>query len=111
MKLFFDENLSPRLVKTLAYEYPGSSHVRNENMRGTTDANIWEFCRKNNFIIVSKDTDFQERSFLQGAPPKVIWLAVGNAGTDKIANLLRQERHRIEQFIEQHKASLLILSA
>jgi predicted nuclease of predicted toxin-antitoxin system len=60
--------------------------------------------------VVSKDTDFRERSFLEGSPPKVIWLDVGNAGTRAIELLLRSERHRVEQVIQSPDVSLLILS-
>ncbi|MGQ0595384.1 MAG: DUF5615 family PIN-like protein [Gammaproteobacteria bacterium] len=38
--------------------------------------------------MVSKDNDFRQMSFVKGPPPKVIWLSVGNAGTDAIARLL-----------------------
>ncbi len=61
-------------------------------------------------VIVSKDTDFRERSYVEGFPPKVIWLDVGNAGTAAIAELLRHERQRIEHFEKQEETSLLILS-
>jgi predicted nuclease of predicted toxin-antitoxin system len=60
--------------------------------------------------IVSKDTDFRERSYVEGFPPKVIWLDVGNARTAAIAELLRRERPRVNQFEASVDASLLILS-
>jgi predicted nuclease of predicted toxin-antitoxin system len=59
---------------------------------------------------VSKDSDFRERSYVEGAPPKVVWLDVGNAGTDAIAGLLRMHRQTIAGFVESVEASLLILS-
>lgn len=61
-------------------------------------------------MIASKDTDFRERSFVEGFPPKVIWLDVGNAGTDPIEALLRGEQRRVETFAAATDASLLILS-
>ncbi|MBI5378661.1 MAG: DUF5615 family PIN-like protein [Nitrospirae bacterium] len=84
MKLFFGENLSPKLVQALEPEYPGSAHVRALGLRGATDAVIWERARQDAYAIVSKDNDFRQLSFLHGAPPKVIWLSVGNAGTETI---------------------------
>jgi predicted nuclease of predicted toxin-antitoxin system len=50
--------------------------------------------RTHGFVIASKDTDFRERVYVEGFPPKVIWLDVGNAGTAGIAALLRGERER-----------------
>jgi len=110
MKFLFDENLSSRLARTLALEYPGSTHVRDIGMRGTDDRQIWDYAREQVFLIVSKDTDFRERSFLEGSPPKIIWLDVGNSGTAEIEDLLRREQTRIAYFAEQVETSLLILS-
>ena len=110
MKLLFDENVSPQLPQMLANEYPGSVHVREVGLRGAEDQQIWDYGRTGGFAIVSKDTDFRERSFVEGFPPKVIWLDVGNAGTSMIAGLLRRERQRVEAFEKQDETSLLILS-
>jgi predicted nuclease of predicted toxin-antitoxin system len=110
VKLLFDANLSPVLVGRLRAEYPHSLHVRDVGLRNGSDAEIWEYARGNGFVITSKDTDFRERSFVEGSPPKVIWLDVGNAGTREIELLLRRERQRIEQFVQAPDVSLLILS-
>ncbi|HMJ87364.1 MAG TPA: DUF5615 family PIN-like protein [Vicinamibacterales bacterium] len=110
MKLLFDENLSHQLETTLGSEFPGSVRVRNIGLRGADDAVIWDHARKADLIIVSKDTDFRERSYLEGFPPKIIWLDVGNAGTGAIAQLMVHERQRIEHFGRQEETSLLILS-
>jgi predicted nuclease of predicted toxin-antitoxin system len=110
MKLLFDENLSPRLVEAVTREYPGSTHVRSVGLRGGEDEQIWNYARKQGFTIVSKDTDFRERSFVEGPPPKVIWLDVGNAGTERIAELLKREHLRVMRFAEHEESSLLILS-
>ena len=66
--------------------------------------------RAQGFIIVSKDTDFRDRSYVEGFPPKVIWLDVGNARTGAIVQLLRQQRQRVEGFEGLDETSLLILS-
>ena len=110
MKLLFDENVSPKLVTGLASEYPGSVHVRDVGLRGAEDHRIWDYARAHGFTIVSKDTDFRERSYVEAFPPKTIWLDVGNAGTTAIAELLRRERPRIERFGTVEELSMLILS-
>lgn len=110
MRFLFDENLSPRLTNSLDAQYPGSAHVSDLGLRGASDRRIWDYARENGFILVSKDTDFRERSFVEGFPPKVIWLDVGNAGTARIATLFGSERERIERFLLSEDSSLLILS-
>ncbi len=110
MKLLLDENVSPRLARLLASEFPGSAHVSEVGLRGATDNAIWEFCRTNDFTLASKDTDFRERSSVEGQPPKVIWLDVGNAGTTVIAELLHRNVARILEFETQQESSFLTLS-
>lgn len=109
MKLLFDENLSSRLVTLLAESYPGSQQVETIGLRGQSDEQIWEHARGHDFIIVSKDNDFRQRSFLHGPPPKVIWLSVGNAGTEPIRKLLETNIPVIENFVANPAESLLVL--
>lgn len=109
MKLLFDENLSPSLVRRLAVAYPASTHVRDVGLRGEADAAVWQYARAHGFAIASKDTDFRDLSFLHGAPPKVLWLAVGNTGTESIAELLEGRRPRIEAFAHAAEEALLVV--
>ena len=110
MKLLFDENLSPRLPGLLRGNFPGSSHAREVGLLGMADSHVWNYARDNAFVIVSKDNDFRQRSFLDGAPPKVIWLSVGNAGTHTIVALLREQRARIAAFETDIESSLLVIA-
>ena len=109
MKLLFDENLSPKLVTLLANQFSSSSHIELLEMRGAADRDIWHYAKDQDFIIVSKDNDFRQQAFLLGPPPKVVWLAVGNAGTQTIAMLLRKNVQRIEAFVARPDEGLLIL--
>ena len=78
MKLLFDENTSPKLPRLLAGLILGRSHVRECGFLSRPDEEIWEYARANGFTLVSKDSDFQQRSLLYGHPPKVIWVRLGN---------------------------------
>jgi predicted nuclease of predicted toxin-antitoxin system len=109
VKLLFDENLSSRLPQALTDIYPGSAHVHHCGLGSADDAAIWEYAGENDFTIVSKDSDFQERSVLMGQPPKLIWLKVPNCSSEEIENLLRAAAGIIERFIQQHEESCLVL--
>lgn len=89
MRLPFDENLSFRLPRMLEDVYPASLHVREAGLRAASDERIWAFAAEQDLVLVSKDTDFYQRSLLYGSPPKVIWLRVGNGPTAAVAALLR----------------------
>ena len=109
MKLLFDENLRRRLVPALAQFYPESEHVGQVGLQGRSDQETWQFAAQNGFVIVSKDDDFRQMSFLRGAPPKVIRLVVGNASTSFVADLLALQKAAVETFVADIQAGLLIL--
>ena len=110
MKLLLDENLSHRLVPRLTDAFPGTAHVEEVELRAQADTAIWDYAAQEDFVIVSKDDDFRQLSFFRGHPPKVIWLMVGNAGTDAIAALLLRSQERIAAFVDRTEDALLILN-
>ena len=74
-----------------------------------TDERVWSYARDQGFTIVSKDSDFHERSLLFGYPPKVIWIRRGNCATAQIARLLRNAESEIERLDSDPGALFLIL--
>lgn len=110
MKLFFDENLSHRLVSRVADLYPGSTHVRDVGLVGASDEAVWAYARDNGFILVSKDADFYQRSILHGAPPKNVWLRIGNSTTTAITDLLVERCEVVRRFTDDENATFLVLN-
>ncbi len=110
MKLLFDENLSPKLPGLLAATFPGSTHVRDCDLRGRTDEEVWDYARINGFTIVSKDSDFQQRSLLYGHPPKVVWLRVGNCTRQELIQLITEHEQHIRALDAEPHESVLVLS-
>jgi len=110
MKLLFDENLSFRLVAALADIYPDSRHVREIGLLGTDDLRIWSYAAEHGFLLASKDTDFYERSLVFGAPPKIIWLRIGNSTANEMITLLRRQYIVIRHFAEDTIATFLPLT-
>lgn len=110
MKRLLDENLSVTIVAQILDLFPGSSHVKTFGLLRTDDSIIWSFAEQHDFTVVSKDADFQQRSLVFGAPPKFIFLRVGNCPTSRITELLRSEFALMEAFINDRHASVLVLS-
>jgi predicted nuclease of predicted toxin-antitoxin system len=110
VKLLLDENLSDRIVPQILDLYPDSSHVKALGLLRTDDAIIWSFATEHGFTIVSKDSDFHQRSLVLGAPPKFIFLRVGNCPTSRITGLLRSEAVLVAAFIQDPTASILVLA-
>ena len=88
MKLLLDQNLSYKLVAKLGSGFPDSTQARLLGMAQASDTAIWQYAADNGFTIVTKDSDFYERSLIHGFPPKIIWLQCGNTSTEFVAGLL-----------------------
>lgn len=110
MKLLFDQNLAPRLARDLADIFPESAHVRDLGMTRSSDREIWDHAREAGFVVVSKDNDFQQMSFVFGPPPKVIWIRRGNCSVEETERILRSNSARIHEFEGDQVAAYLILS-
>ena len=109
MKLLFDQNISHRLVGRLSDLYPGSEHVRRLGLDRADDRTVWEYASENGFAIVSKDEDFHQLSFLHGAPPKVVWVRLGNCTTGEIEEALRRHHSELVDFDAQDEGAFLVI--
>ena len=110
MRLLLDQNLSPRLKELLADLYRGCVHVRDVGLQSADDEVVWSYAGQHGLTIVSKDSDFRQRSFLFGHPPKVIWIRRGNCSTTEIAAILRTHHHDLLTFERDEEGSFLTLS-
>ena len=107
MRLLFDHNLSPRLIRLLADVYPECSHVQDLGMDKASDSEVWNYAAEHEYTIVSKDAD---RSLVRGAPPKVVWIRLGNCSVSDTADLLRERFIAVERFHAKEEAAFLALS-
>jgi predicted nuclease of predicted toxin-antitoxin system len=110
MKLLFDGNLSHKLVWLLADLFPDSIHVQDVGLETADDSVVWDYAKDNDLMIVSKDSDMHQRSFVFGHPPKIIWVRLGNCSTAGIETLLRRNFAAVKTFYEDLYASFLSLS-
>lgn len=101
MKLLFDQNISYKVKRKLQETFPESSHVSNVGLHNSTDIEIWNFAKENNFCIVTFDYDFIDFSILKGSPPKIIIIRKGNVKTDILVSILLSHKSQIFDFINK----------
>ncbi len=94
-----DENLPERLRFTPSLPV---THVRALG-KSLADNNIWTHARKNDLIIVTKDTDFSDRILITEPPPKVIHLRFGNLCLPEFHSHLAKIWPKVEEMLETHK--------
>jgi predicted nuclease of predicted toxin-antitoxin system len=108
--LLFDQNLAPALARRLADLYPGSAHVRDAGLAAADDEAIWARAAAGGYAIVTKDDDFRQRSFLRGAPPKVVWARLGNCSTADVEAALRARHADVVAVADDPTAALLVIA-
>lgn len=111
MRLLLDQNISYKVVSAIIDLFPESRHVRSLGFDSSGDEVIWSYAITNNFVIVSKDSDFYYRTLVQSESPKIIWINKGNCSTENIVDILRKSQNQISNFIIKDISSkVLILS-
>ncbi len=108
MKWLLDENLSHRIVRLIPDPVIVTSCTK-AGLLNADDRAVWRYAATNGMMLVTKDDDFRQLAIVQGPPPKVVWLNVGNAGTDQIARLLLNHLDQIQAFDKDPDASLLVV--
>ena len=74
MRLLIDENVPLKLAVELLRLYPNSIYVLNSHLKGKSDKYLFEYAKKNGFIIITYDTDFLDMLCypLENSPGRII---------------------------------------
>lgn len=107
MKLLFDQNISPKIVKQLEDLFPDAKQVRHLGLENASDIQIFEFVKKNGYTVVTFDSDFVDLNVIKGFPPKILWLKTGNLTTKAISDLIRKNQMIIQTFLKSEENEIL----
>ena len=78
-------------------------------MQSSSDEEIWRFARDNGYTIISKDADFHHLSFRYGAPPKTIWLKLGNCSTEQLQDCILRNLDLLSRFLSDEGSALMVI--
>ncbi|MEX2568855.1 MAG: DUF5615 family PIN-like protein [Cyclobacteriaceae bacterium] len=99
MNLLFDQNISPRILKILPKQFSNCQQVRFVGLEDASDFEIFQFAKKNDFAVVTFDSDFVDLNTMYGTPPKIVYLNTGNLTTQNITELLMDNILRINHYL------------
>lgn len=97
--LLLDENLPVRL--TFLPKLP----VVSASVLGASpsDTQVWDYARREELVIVTKDADFSGRIILHTPPPWVVHLRFGNLRRREFHALLARVWPQVEALLSTHK--------
>jgi len=110
VKLLLDENLSRRLVPLLQARFPGSSQVALLGLERSSDAQLCDFAAQHGFVICSKDDDFHRLVAASNYTPRLIYLALGNAGNDAVLAALLAAADRLHRAFDDPAIGVVVLT-
>jgi len=93
-----DENLPFSLGVRLGVDYVYASQIAEQ----ASDSLLWQRARENDWVVLTRDTDFFDRLLRHGSPPKVIWIRLGNVRKGDLLRMLEERWPAIEQRIRSH---------
>jgi predicted nuclease of predicted toxin-antitoxin system len=76
--IVLDAQLPPALADALDHAGYPSAHVKNLGLRNSGDLEIWRYATDHHCVIMTKDSDFEQRVLRSTGGPSVIWLRFGN---------------------------------
>lgn len=90
MEIWLDAQLSPQLASWIEQTFTISCKPLKElGRRDATDNAIFQNAKEAlDVVIMTKDEDFVELQSRLKAPPKIIWLTIGNCSNEKMKAIL-----------------------
>ena len=108
MKLLLDANISWRLCSFLAEIFGECRHVNEVDLpRPAKDSAIWQYAEKNEYTIVSRDSDFLHFLDANGFPPKLILVKTGNTSNKQLERIFLQAKASIVELHDKDDEGLL----
>jgi predicted nuclease of predicted toxin-antitoxin system len=97
-RLLIDENLPFSLGNRINRDFIHASQIADQ----ASDSLLWQHARDNDWIVLTRDTDFFDRLLIHGAPLKVIWIRLGNLRKHDLLEIIHRRWLTIEERIESY---------
>ena len=97
-RILIDENLPFSVGLRLGEDFIHASRIAAQ----ASDSLLWQYARERDWIVLTRDTDFFDRLLVHGAPPKVIWVRLGNIRKTELVELLENRWPLIKKLIQSN---------
>ena len=89
MTIWVDAQMSPMIAAWVSSNFPVSAvALRDLGLRDAEDKEIFQAARRDDAIVMTKDSDFVLLLDRLGAPPQVIWDTCGNTSNARLKEIL-----------------------
>ncbi|MBD2702892.1 DUF5615 family PIN-like protein [Spirosoma sp. BT702] len=108
-KFLVDTQLPPMLATYLRWKGADAIHTTHfPEGHLLQDADIAKIALQEDRIIVTKDSDFPDAFFLKGAPPRLVYLRLGNMRNRELTAFLETRWALVEELLAQDVGMLVV---
>jgi len=110
LRFIVDTQLPPTLAEFLRRRDYDASHVTDyPNGAYTADDEIIEIAKRENRIVITKDSDFWDYFILRGYPPAVLFLQLGNIKNQELFSIMNNRLKTIDALFTEDVNRLIIV--
>lgn len=89
MTIWIDAQLSPAIAAWISRHFAMKAvAVRDLGLRDATDQEIFLAAKRENAVVMTKDSDFVLLLDRFGPPPRIIWIRCGNTSNARLKEIL-----------------------
>ena len=89
MTIWIGAQISPAIAAWVSSNFAVSAvAIRDLGLRDAEDKEIFQAARRENAIVMTKDSDFMLLLDRLGPPPQVIWVTCGNTSNARLKEIL-----------------------
>ena len=89
MTIWVDAQMSPAIAAWMSSSFAVNAvAIRELGLRDAGDEEIFEAAKRENAVVMTKDSDFVLLLDRLGAPPQVIWVTCGNTSNARLKEIL-----------------------
>lgn len=104
MKILCDVHIAIKVAKFFSSKGIETEHVNQIlNKWHTKDKDICQYADKNDFTVITKDTDFKNSHFLKQTPKKLIKVNLGNISTERLIAIFDSILDKLKGLFESQK--------
>jgi predicted nuclease of predicted toxin-antitoxin system len=112
MIIWVDAQMSPAIAEWIAGNFPVSATaIRDLGLRDAKDNEIFQAAKRDNAVVMTKDSDFVLLLERFGPPPQVIWLTCGNTSNARLKAILTDTLPEAIEFLKSGEELVEISAA
>jgi len=103
--IWLNAHLSPKLADWISKEFDVHCvAVRDLGLRDASDIDIFNEAKRQNAVIITKDSDFTDLVLRHNSPPQIILLTMGNTSNAELKTILSKSFSKVLTFIDSGEA-------